>query len=298
MVRAARRRAAGRDGAGGGQRAAGRALRRGVRFDADRDRSAARARRSTGRRICWREASRPDLLVGEAPPAARRAARGWVGRALDRAAGGRAARAGAARPGGPARRSARGSSAVAGLGAGLRPAGRGAGTLGDGAWTPPTGFGRQSRLTPRRSSRSSGGRSAIRGARRSFREALTSPWTFGLVAESGARRRRLPDRPRGGGHGRGAQPRGRARVPPARHRRRAARGGPGRVAAPEGGRGVSRGSRIQHLGPGAVPGPRLPAGGPARGVLPQSAARTRWCCGWSWSSVRECRGACARRNFG
>ena len=107
-----------------------------------------------------------------------------MGRRRDHpAARGRAARAFADRPHGAFRAARRGCETVDELGAGVWPARRGAGPLGDDAWTPPTGFGRQFPLTRQRSSRSSAAASAIPGVRRAFARRSASPWTFGLVAE-------------------------------------------------------------------------------------------------------------------
>ena len=61
------------------------------------------------------------------------------------------------------------------MGAGVRPPGGSAGALGDGPWTPPTGFGRQSRLMRPRSSPSSAAASAIHGARPAFAKRWTRP---------------------------------------------------------------------------------------------------------------------------
>ena len=244
--------------------------------------------RSVGRRSSWRAASAPDVLVGELPDPAGEPLEGWAGRAADRSAGRCAARAGAARiwsgaPGGAARVDA------------------------SRAWEPDygrpaeaqarweTAHGRplpdsigSPRLTRRRSSPSSAAASATRGARPASARRSRSAWTFGLVAETSRRGARATSIGREvGGHRRGAQPRGRARVPAARHRRGAAGGGSRRVSAAAGGGGVPRGARVQHLGAGALRSPWLPAGGTARGLLPQPARRTPWCCGWSWSSLRE-----------
>ena len=91
----------------------------------------------------------------------------------------------------------------------------------------------------------------------SFREALTSPWTFGLVAETG----------RGAaGYLIGRDVAGTGEVlnlAVAPEFRRRGIGG----ALLQAGLAALR---VQHLRPGAVPGLRLPRGGPARGVLPQS----------------------------
>ena len=176
---------------------------------------------------------------------------------------------------------------VAGLAAGVRSARRGAGTLGDGAWTPPTGFDRQPRLTPpalvaieRRALQ----RSVERGE-------LPRGADLGVDLRAGggdrARARGLLHRARGRRHRRGAEPGGRAGVSSARRRRRAARRGPLGASAAAGGGGLPRGARVQPLGAGALSRPmasgRWDSGRRTTGIR----ARTRWCSGWSWSSARE-----------
>ena len=127
------------------------------------------------------------------------------------------------------------------------------------------------RLTRRRSSRSSAAASAIRGARPASARRSASAWTFGLVAETARGVAGYSIGREVGGHRRGAQPRGRARVPAARRRRGAAGGGSRRVSAAAGGGGLPRGARVEPLGQRALRSPWISAGGTARGVLPQSA---------------------------
>ena len=101
------------------------------RFDAGGCRNDARRRRSAGPRS-WRRGSAPDRLVGEVPDRDRASCcERWAGRRDDPAACGRAARAFAdrSRRGGRAARD--GWRRVREVGAGVRPARRGAGTLGD-----------------------------------------------------------------------------------------------------------------------------------------------------------------------
>ena len=114
-------------------------------------------------------------------------------------------------------------------------------------------------------------RSAIRGARRASARRSTSPWTFGLVAEAARGRRGIPHRPRGGGDRRGARtwrwrPSFAGAASAARCSRRAS--------------SALRRRRVEEVflevresnrsAQALYLGLRLPAGGPAGGVLPES----------------------------
>ena len=173
------------------------------------------------------------------------------------------------------------------MGAGVRPAGRGAGAVGDRSWTPPSGFGRRHSLTPRRSSRSSAAASAIRGASPASARRSGSEWTFGLVAETSRGLAGYMIGREAAGQRGGAEPRGGAGVQAARGRRRAAGGGTGGVPAPAGHRGLSRGAGIEPLGPGALSRAGVPAGRASARRTTAIPRRTPWCCGFRCASMRD-----------
>ena len=83
------------------------------------------------------------------------------------------------------------------LGAGLWPSRRSAGTVGDASRTPPTGSGRRSRLTRRRSRRSSGVASAIPWSEAAFAKRWRAAGPSGSSAEIARGVARIPDRARG-----------------------------------------------------------------------------------------------------
>ncbi len=111
---------------------------------------------------------RPRLIVGDVPASARQSLEQWSRSGSGPFADWRAGcdtTLGTRRPHGRCARDRRPGR----MGTGVRETRRSAGTLGDGAWTLLTEFGRQSQLTRRPCSRSSGGASPTPGARRASR---------------------------------------------------------------------------------------------------------------------------------
>ena len=161
-----------------------------------------------------RGGSDPEIVVGEAPAEITRGAGGVDRPARHRPPGWLAPRRPAPRSGRARRRRTPGGSGSS-VGAGVRPAGRSTGALGDGPWTPLTGFGRQSRLMRPRSWPSSVAASAIRGARPAFARRWTRPGRSGSWPTR-ARDRRLPHRPGGRRNRRSPESCGFARLSPPR----------------------------------------------------------------------------------
>jgi len=102
----------------------------------------------------------PALVVGEAPAEILAALESWIGQPVI----------------GPPEGSPRATRLLDLIGRpGVRASGRSTGALGDGPWTPPTGFGRQFSLMRHRSYQSSAAASAIRGARAAFGKRWNRP---------------------------------------------------------------------------------------------------------------------------
>ena len=185
------------------------------RFEPDRMRTelapsvsaAGRARRSGG--------LAPDVLVGEAPRRGREALERWIGPAGHRSTGGLAARRAAARTwsdcGGEraGRCGARnGSRSMAG-----RPKRRRVGR-----WPMDAPYRIRSAVPADAAPLVAIERRCFSDpwSEASFREALDVALDFRAGGRHGRGHRRLSDRPRSGRHGRGPEPRGRARVSPPR----------------------------------------------------------------------------------
>ena len=220
-------------------------------------------RRGVSARGALARAASRTLMVGELP--ARLGSAGALGRAAGappRRGAPHAARLCSELVAAPA---VRAGSTTRRLGAGVRPARGSAGTLGDGAWTPLTGFGRQFRLTRRRWSRSSGGASAIPGARRA-----SGRRDVGLDIRTGGRNGRGV-----AGYLIGREVAGTGEVlnlaVAPESRRRGIAGAlleAGLVAfRRRRGRSVSGSAGVESVGPGPLPQSWIPSGGPAGRVL-------------------------------